>query len=71
MRRLHKFIYLSGRERQLLIQTFVLLGFIRLGLLLLPFRTLHQQLVNMSQAYSTSPKVATPSIDEIVLGCRC
>ncbi|NET56514.1 MAG: lasso peptide biosynthesis B2 protein [Symploca sp. SIO2E6] len=66
MRRLHKFIYLSVRERQLLIKTFTLLGLIRLGLWLLPFHTLHQQLVNMSQAYSISPKVVTPSIDEIV-----
>lgn len=40
MRRLHKFIYLSGSDRQLFLSTFVLLGLIRLGMRLLPFQSL-------------------------------
>ena len=39
MKRLHKFLNLSSSDRQFLISTFVLLGFIRLGLWLLPFKT--------------------------------
>jgi hypothetical protein len=44
MRRIHKFLNLSSTEQTLLIRTWFLLGFIRLGMALLPFSTLRKLL---------------------------
>jgi len=44
MRRIHKFLNLSSTEKRLLIRTWFLLGFIRLGLQWFPFSTLRKLL---------------------------
>jgi hypothetical protein len=49
MKRLHRLLNLSASDRCLLIQAFVLIGIIRLGLLALPFRTLLQFLEKINQ----------------------
>ncbi len=49
MKQLRKFLRLSSRERQLVINTFILLGLIRLALWLLPFQTLRRLLAKISQ----------------------
>ena len=49
MRRLRKFPVLSGRDRALLLKTFLLLASIKLGLRLLPFQTLRKLLSRFSQ----------------------
>lgn len=50
MKRLRKFLHLNPSDRQLLIKTFILLGLVRLGLMLLPFETLWQLLASISRA---------------------
>ena len=49
MRQLGKFFNLTTREKRLLIETFLLLGGIRLGLWLLPFPTLQRLLADLNQ----------------------
>jgi hypothetical protein len=44
MRNIHKFLNLSSTEQRLLIKTWILLGLIRLGMVLLPFSTLRKLL---------------------------
>jgi Transglutaminase-like superfamily len=52
MKPLFKLLRLHKIERQLLIQTFILLGLIRLGLRWLPFQKMLDILANISQASS-------------------
>lgn len=47
MRRLNRFVWLPAAERLLLMWAIVLLGSIRLGMRLLPWRTLHRLLVRI------------------------
>ena len=49
MKRVHKFFRLSAGDRMLLAIAFILLGAIRLGLWLLPFRTLLKLLYKITQ----------------------
>ncbi|MEB3210528.1 MAG: lasso peptide biosynthesis B2 protein [Leptolyngbyaceae bacterium] len=53
MKHLHRFLRLKRGDRHLLIRTLVLLSLIRLGLRLLPFRTLIQRLSAMHQPTSS------------------
>ncbi|MCA1992894.1 MAG: lasso peptide biosynthesis B2 protein [Coleofasciculus sp. S288] len=67
MRRLRKLLRLSGSDRHLLIATLGLLGAIRLGLWLLPFRTLLRLLAKVSQPTSKSGQVKNQtSVGKIV-----
>jgi hypothetical protein len=50
MRKLHKFLWLSNSDRQLLLNTFILLGLVRLGLWLLPFQRLRQLLTKLGRS---------------------
>lgn len=56
MKRLRKFLHLPPSDRRLLVSTAVLLGAIRLGLRLLPFRTLQRVLTRLEQAPTASPR---------------
>src|SRR5215204_1259008 len=49
MKRLRKFLHLPSGERRLLVKAALLLGAIRLGLWLLPFRTLRRMITQWSQ----------------------
>ena len=49
MRRLRKILHLSTGDRRLLVQSVLLLGAIRLGLWLIPFRTLLRLLASLAQ----------------------
>ncbi|NWF57750.1 MAG: lasso peptide biosynthesis B2 protein [Fischerella sp.] len=63
MRRLHKLLRLGAGERNLLVTTFILLGSIRLGLWLLPFKNLLKLLekINQLSKRSHSPNQVTLS----------
>ncbi|WP_026733938.1 lasso peptide biosynthesis B2 protein [Fischerella sp. PCC 9605] len=63
MRRLHKLLRLGAGERNLLVTTLILLGGVRLGLWLLPFRNLLKLLEKISQPSrrSHSPNQVTLS----------
>lgn len=50
MRKLHKFLWLSNSDRQLLLNTFILLGLVRLGLWLLSFQRLRQLLTKIGRS---------------------
>ncbi|QLE49069.1 lasso peptide biosynthesis B2 protein [Nostoc sp. C057] len=50
MKYLSKFIKLNSQKKQLLINTFIVLTLVRLGLWLLSFKTLHQLLLRLSNA---------------------
>lgn len=49
MKRLRKFLRLSASDRQLLIKTFILLGLVRLGLWLMPFKGLQKLLERLGR----------------------
>ena len=56
MERLRKFLSLTLGEKQLLLSSFVLLGLVKLGLLLLPFGALQRFLASISQVNSVKAK---------------
>ena len=64
MERLHKLLNLTSEERWLLVQAFLLLGGIKLGLGLLPFPLLRQLLVSIHRIHPRRNPTATP--DQIV-----
>jgi len=66
MKRLRKFLSLTTSDCQLLLGTLVLLGVIRLGLWLLPFKTLLQLLASISQATPEPQEVDQNSANKIV-----
>lgn len=66
MRRLSKFLSLTSSDRQLLINTFVLLGLVRLGLWLLPFQSLRQLLTRISQATHLPQEVDPTELGKVV-----
>jgi hypothetical protein len=49
MRRLHRFLRLSGVKQRLLLKATLLLGMIKLGLWLLPFETFRRLLIGFSE----------------------
>lgn len=66
MKQLLKFWQLPSRDRQILINAFILLVLVRLGLLFLPFQRLHQLLTRISHVKPKSHILASPTIDNIV-----
>ena len=66
MKQLRKFKHLTSGERQLLINTFVLLGLVRLGLYLLPFQTLQRIIATISQVKSEHQQVDPTDLGKIV-----
>ncbi len=65
MRRLHSFLHLTPSDRRLLVSTALLLGAIRLGLWLLPFRTLQRIVVKLAQAPASSHGTKRFSADQL------
>lgn len=65
MKRLRKFLHLSGIERWLLLKATLLLGTIRLGLWLLPFETLRRVLVGLSDAPARLRGTGQSSLGEV------
>ncbi|WP_036477735.1 lasso peptide biosynthesis B2 protein [Myxosarcina sp. GI1] len=66
MKQVLNFIDLTGKERRLLIDTFVLLGLIRLGLWLLPYGTLSYLLDKVRQQFFNYQKVSHIELDKIL-----
>ncbi|NEO92611.1 MAG: lasso peptide biosynthesis B2 protein [Moorea sp. SIO3G5] len=66
MKRLRKFLRLTSRERQLVINTFILLGLIRLALWLLPFQTLRRLVAKISQPSPQAQGVNQTNLSKIV-----
>jgi hypothetical protein len=62
MERLRKFLHLTSSDRRLLVCTALLLGVIRLGLRLLPFRIM-QRLVQLVQVSATPHRINQSLID--------
>jgi hypothetical protein len=56
MKRISKFINLSSKEKRLLVRTWILLGFIRLGMELLPFSTLRKLLYRFRSRWGGDEK---------------
>ena len=66
MKRLRKFLNLTNGDRYLLISTFILLSLVRLGLFLLPFKTLQKLLSAISQIKTKSNEVDLTNLGKIV-----
>lgn len=66
MKRLRKFLRLPSSDRRLLVGTALLLGAIRLGLRLLPFRTLRRMVFRLAQAPAGSRRTNRSSVDRLV-----
>lgn len=66
MRRLHKFVHLTKRDRRLLVSAALLLGTIRLGLWLLPFQTLRHLLAGITQTPDKLQKTDRVCVDKVV-----
>ncbi len=66
IRRLHKLQSLGSQVRRLLVNTFVLLLLVRLGLWLLPFSTLQRIIAKISQQNPKSEQVKAISIEQII-----
>ncbi|MDJ0568225.1 MAG: lasso peptide biosynthesis B2 protein [Pleurocapsa sp. MO_192.B19] len=67
MNKLVRFLNLNKQERQLFIQAYVLLMFIRLGLFLLPFQRLKKISVRVSQIVKpVDSQIATRSIAQAI-----
>ncbi|MCA1837598.1 MAG: hypothetical protein LC674_02115, partial [Actinobacteria bacterium] len=63
MKRLRKFLHLTAGDRRLLVSTALLLGGIRLGLRLLPFRTLRSVVVGLAHARAGLRHTNRSSVD--------
>jgi len=63
MKRLLKLLQLTNSDRQFLLNTFVLLGLVRLGMRLLPFNTLRKLINKNSQP---NPRLKPVSLNKIV-----
>ena len=70
MERLRKFVHLTSSDRRLLVSTALLLGAIRLGLRLLPFRTLRRLVTKIAQAPVGLRLTDQPSVDRLVWAIR-
>jgi UPF0716 family protein affecting phage T7 exclusion len=64
--RIRKFLCLPAAQRHPLLQAVLLLGAIRLGLWLLPFRTLQRLLARLAQAPTASPEAGAAAISGVV-----
>ena len=68
MKRLRKFLQLPSAERRLLVKAALLLGAVRLGLWLLPFRTLRRVLTQLGQGFEGLYKLDQCSEDRLAWG---
>jgi hypothetical protein len=66
MKRLHKLLSLTSRERRLLVSAALLLGAIRLGLWLLPFQVLRRLLARITEATTQLQNADETSLDRVV-----
>ncbi|MDJ0616029.1 MAG: lasso peptide biosynthesis B2 protein [Calothrix sp. MO_192.B10] len=66
MKRLHKFWSLGSQVRRLLLNAFVLLTLVRLGLWLLPFAALQQIITKIRQANPEPEQVKQISVEQII-----
>jgi hypothetical protein len=66
MRRVHKFLRLSLREKILLMEAVILVLAIRVGLTLLPFSTLQKILAKITKKDINRDRKERPSIDRLV-----
>ena len=66
MARVLKFLLLPGRERLLLVQAAFLLVVIRIGLSLVPFRTLRRLLARLARADKNSKAPRQSDIDRVI-----
>jgi len=66
MKQLRKFLSLTNIERQLFIKAFLLLALVRLGMWLLPFKTLRRLLAIISQGNLVGLPQYSPTTDQIV-----
>ncbi|MBD2513107.1 lasso peptide biosynthesis B2 protein [Nostoc muscorum FACHB-395] len=66
MKYLSKFIKLNSQKKQLLINTFIVLTLVRLGLWLLSFKTLYQLLLRLSNAKPKYQEKHHISIETII-----
>ena len=65
MQRMRKFLSLSATDRRLLVTSALLLGVVRLGLWLLPFRTLQRLLADMTRTPTALQIIDQSSIDRV------
>jgi transglutaminase superfamily protein len=65
MKRLRKFLNLAPRDRRLLVSTTVLLGAIRLGLRLLPFRTMRRMVIKLAHTPTDLHPTKQFSVDRL------
>jgi hypothetical protein len=70
MERPHKFRRLPLRSRHLRVKSLLLLGLVRVGLWLLPFRTLHRLLAHMMPAHAVPQGGNRASIGHVVWAVR-
>ena len=66
MERVRKFLHLTSSDRRLLVGTALLLGTIRLGLRLLPFRTVRRVVVRLARGPTGSHRTDRCSVDRVV-----
>lgn len=66
MKRLLKFLHLTKRDRKLLISAALVICAIKLGLLLLPFQTLHRLLARMTRATSRLQEADRAGLGKVV-----
>src|SRR5215208_3485348 len=66
MKRLHKFLNLPSSDRRLLVGTALLLGAVRLGLRVLPFRVLQRVITKVAQAPASANNANQSSVDRLV-----
>ena len=65
MERLHKFLRLSSTDRALLVKAVLLVGAVRVGLWLLPFRTWRRLLAKLTRASSACQEGGRVPIDRV------
>jgi hypothetical protein len=65
MQRIRKFLSLSATDQHLLVTSALLLGAVRLGLWLLPFRTLQRLLADMTRTPTALQMTDQSSIDRV------
>lgn len=66
MERLHKFCRLPSSYRHLFVKSVLLLGIVRVGLWLLPFKTLRRLLARMTRADAASHSGDQVSLEQVV-----
>ena len=66
MKRLRKFLHLTSSDRRLLVSTMLLLGALRVGLRLLPFRTLQRVVAELAQPPAGLRRANQSSVERLV-----